>query len=152
VTDASQGAQAKHRLAWLAQAPKATRRNRTPDAAATAGCVVTPECVAEAGLGGMGFHAVNEELMADGKLSPTRPEILVYAGNERGNLRLVALEYFAADADGDPATDDRPSLFGHPFDGPFGEPGAPPVYLLHAWVHERHPAGVFAPFNPPVSC
>jgi hypothetical protein len=138
------------RLLW--QARQATQRYRTPDAAEKAGYVLTPDCVEQPGVGGMGIHAVNEQLMADGELRVREPEILVYAKNRWGRLRLVALEYFAVDPDGDPATDDRPSLFGQPFDGPFADPGAPPVYLLHAWAHKRNPDGVFAPFNPRVSC
>jgi hypothetical protein len=136
----------------LLQARNATHRYRTPEAAQQAGYVLTPDCVEQPGVGGMGIHAVNEQLMADGELQHREPEILVYAKNRHGRLRLVALEYFALDPDGDPATDDRPSLFGQPFDGPFADAGAPPVYLLHAWVHKRNPAGVFAPFNPRVSC
>jgi hypothetical protein len=143
------GKPSKHELR---EARQATERYRTVEAAEKAGYVLTPECVADPAAGGMGIHAVNEKLMADGKLDHRRPEILVYAKNGAGKLRLAALEYFAPDADGDPGTDDRPSLFGQRFDGPFGAPGEPPVYLLHAWVHKRNPAGVFAPFNPRVSC
>jgi hypothetical protein len=55
----------------------------------------------------------------------------------------------SADPDGDPSTDDRPQLFGQPFDGPVSGPGDAPIYLLHAWVHKRNPSGMFAPFIPP---
>ncbi|MEX2549894.1 MAG: hypothetical protein WD638_06695, partial [Nitriliruptoraceae bacterium] len=61
-----------------------------------------------------------------------------------GQLRLVAVEY----ASWQPA-----SLFGQTFAPPagIGEPG-PPFYTLHAWIWQGNPDGVFAPFNPNVTC
>jgi hypothetical protein len=99
-------------------------------------------------------QSTQEERGAHGgrKLDVTRPEVLVYAKNREGRLRLVAVEYFAADPDGDASTNDAPKLFGHRFDGPIPGPGDAPIYLLHAWVHKKNPAGVFAPFNPRVQC
>jgi hypothetical protein len=143
------GPRAAHQLK---KARAATKRFRAFASAKAAGYVLDTECVADPDAGGMGFHAFNERLMADGRLDPRRPEILVYAKNRYGRLRLVALEYFAADADGDSSTDDRPRLFGQRFDGPVSGPGDAPIYLLHAWVHKRNPAGMFAPFNPRVRC
>ena len=70
-------------------------------------------------------------------------------------LRLGAVEYFQADADGDLNTDDdRPFMFDLPFDGPmFGhEPGMPVHYDLHVWLYRHNPAGLFAMWNPRVSC
>jgi hypothetical protein len=45
-------------------------------------------------------------------------------------------------------------LFGRPFDGPMlgHEPGMPPHYDLHVWVWQANPEGIFAPFNPNVTC
>ena len=70
-------------------------------------------------------------------------------------MKLVAVEYFSVDADQDLATaGDRPSVLGHPFDGPM--PGHTPTmpihYDLHVWVAENNPAGVFAQWNPAISC
>ena len=112
-------------------------------------------CVSEPGLGTMGIHAVNEALMADDVIDPLRPEILLYVPDENGGLTFVGVEYWKADADGDLNTDeDRPSVLGVPFDGPM--PGHNPVmpvhYDLHVWVAERNPSGLFAPFNPAISC
>ena len=73
----------------------------------------------------------------------------------RTTRRLVAIEYVKNDADGDLGTDDdRPSLFGEPFDGPMEghEPGQPVHYDLHAWVWRHNPAGELAQFNPEVGC
>ena len=48
--------------------------------------------------------------------------------------------------------DDRPSLFGVPFDGPMlgHEPGMPIHYDLHAWLWKKNPKGKFARWNPTV--
>jgi hypothetical protein len=45
-------------------------------------------------------------------------------------------------------------LLGQPFDGPMPGhgPDMPIHYDLHVWTHKANPAGVFAPFNPKVSC
>lgn len=112
-------------------------------------------CVAEPGLGVMGVHAVNPALVVDSASDPLRPDILLYAPDENGKLRLVGVEYLVFDEDDNLATDgDRPSIFGQPFDGPM--PGHTPVmpahYDLHIWVWSDNPAGMFAPFNPSLSC
>jgi len=106
-------------------------------------------------LGTMGVHAANRALMDDPAIDPLQPELLLYLPDASGNLKLVAVEYFKADADGSLATaDDRPSLFGQPFDGPMPghNPTMPVHYDLHAWVAEENPNGVFAMFNPAVTC
>jgi len=59
------------------------------------------------------------------------------------------------DADQNLSTDsDRPQLFGVPFDGPMRGhvEGMPMHYELHAWIWESNPNGVFASYNPNVSC
>jgi len=105
--------------------------------------------------GTMGVHAANAALMADDAIDPLRPELLVYLPNENGSLKLVAVEYWKADADQNLATNnDRPSLFGRQFEGPM--PGHGPTmpihYDLHIWVAEENPSGLFAQFNPAIAC
>ena len=105
--------------------------------------------------GTMGVHAANAALMADGEIDPNRPELLLYLPDQNGNLKLVAAEYWKADADQNLATNaDRPSLFGRAFDGPMPghNPTMPVHYDLHVWVAEQNPRGVFAQFNPEVTC
>ena len=112
-------------------------------------------CVAEPGLGAMGIHAVNGPLIGDPALNPLQPELLLYLPKANGKLELVGVEYFKVDADQNLATDDdRPSLLGHPFDGPMPGhyPGQPIHYDLHVWLWADNPAGLFAPFNPSLSC
>lgn len=106
-------------------------------------------------LGRWAFTLRNQALMDDPAIDPLQPELLLYLPDASGNLKLVGVEYFKADADGRLATaDDRPSLFGQPFDGPMPghNPTMPVHYDLHAWVAEENPSGVFAMFNPAVTC
>jgi hypothetical protein len=134
---------------------EATWRFRDVDAAVAAGYVPTDVCEADPDLGGMGYHYGHPQLVADSVVDPTLPEVLVYAPDRHGNLRLAAIEYVKFDADGDLETDDdRPSLFGEPFDGPMEGhvPGQPVHYDIHAWVWKRNPAGELAQFNPDVTC
>jgi hypothetical protein len=137
------------------RARAATRKFRDVAVARAAGYAATGECAQDPKYGGMGIHYGNAELIADGKLDVTKPEILVYQPTLSGKLRLGAVEYLQADADQDLATDpDRPSLFGLPFDGPMlgHEPGMPVHYDLHAWLYRHNPAGRFAMWNPNVHC
>ncbi|MEH0423926.1 hypothetical protein [Streptomyces sp. B21-083] len=69
--------------------------------------------------------------------------------------RLVGAEWIVVDKDQNLATDDdRPSLFGVPFDGPMlgHEPGMPIHYDLHVWLWKKNPSGMFARWNPTVTC
>lgn len=134
---------------------EATARYRHPDAAVAAGYVPTDVCEADPAQGGMGYHYGRAELLTDALVDPTQPEVLVYAPDRDGELRLAAIEYLAVDADGDLATDDdRPTLFGEPFDGPMPGhvPGQPVHYDIHAWLWRHNPAGELAPFNPTLTC
>lgn len=121
--------------------------------AEAAGYASTVECVASP-AGGMGVHYMNSALAADPAVVATKPELLLYEPTRHGP-RLVGVEYLKVDADQDLSTDeDRPSLFGVPFDGPMPGhgPGQPVHYDLHVWLWKHNPSGMFAPFNPRVSC
>jgi hypothetical protein len=108
----------------------------------------------------MGFHYGHPTLAGDSNIDPTLPDVLVYAPTANGTRRLVALEFFRADADGDKRTaGDRPTLFGHPFDGPMDghplPPGSPPMpvhYDLHVWLYKTNPAGELTAQNPEIRC
>ena len=137
------------------RARTATRKYRNVRVARAAGYAATGECAQDPKYGGMGIHYANPELVADGELDVTKPEILVYQPMPSGKLRLGAVEYFQADADQDLATDpDRPYLFGMPFDGPMlgHDPEMPIHYDLHVWLYRHNPAGQFAMWNPRVHC
>ncbi len=122
--------------------------------AVASGFHATDHCVASPG-GLMGYHYTNAGRLQDNVIDADKPEMLLYAPTRGNERKLVALEYWKADRDQDLATDDdRPTLFGQPFDGPMPghEPGMPVHYDLHVWVWSENPAGLFAPFNPRLSC
>jgi hypothetical protein len=149
----NQHAGSTHAHHQLETVRKATKQFKDVGDARRAGYVRTGECVSSP-EGAMGVHYIHPGLADDRSLNIRRPEILVY--EPRGKRRrLVAVEYYRADADGRLDTDDdRPYLFGRPFDGPMEghEPGMPVHYDLHAWVRKRNPAGTFAMWNPRVEC
>ena len=102
-------------------------------------------CVYVQGLGGMGYHWVNSSLV-DPVFDPLKPEVMLYATGPGGKLRLVAVEYIVINV-GQP----RP-MFG---DEPFDVGGTPvPVahWSQHVWLYENNPSGLFAPFNPNITC
>lgn len=104
--------------------------------------------------GGMGIHYVNDALLGK-PIDALRPAILTYVPAADGSMQLLAAEYFKPDADQNLKTDgDRPSVFGHPFDGPMlgHAPGMPIHYDLHVWLWKHNPSGMFAPWNPNVTC
>ncbi len=119
-------------------------------------CESTPTNPAQTSYGGgMGIHYVNQALLKPGPIDPAKPPILVYAPTAGGGLQLVAAEYFKPDADQNVRTDDdRPSLFGRAFDGPMQghAPGMPIHFDLHVWLWQHNPSGIFASYNPDVTC
>lgn len=135
---------------------QATEQFKDVDRAIEAGYVPTDECTElPDGSGAMGFHYVNPALASDANVDPTMPEVLLYVPNGRGGVKLAGVEYFVADADQDLTTEeDRPSLMGHPFDGPMTghEAGMPAHYDLHVWVFQKNPDGELAAWNPAVHC
>jgi hypothetical protein len=122
-------------------------------AAEAAGFIPVSECTVS-DEGGMGVHYLNPALAVQAP-DPTMPAILLYAPTSAGTMRLLGAEWFQADADQDVRTDeDRPALFGQPFNGPMlgHDPMMPVHYDLHVWLYDSNPAGIFAPWNPSVTC
>ena len=98
----------------------------------TGGCVALPD-----GSGGMGFHFVNPGRMGDNHLDVAESEVLLYEMDARGRFRLTGVEYIGHEGD---------ALFGQPF-----TPG-PAGHALHVWLWKHNPSGMFADWNPDVSC
>jgi hypothetical protein len=99
-------------------------------------CMESPE-------GGMGFHYANFDFM-DGVARVLEPEALLFEPQKNGRLRFVAVEYIVPlEASADP-----PVLFGQEF-GVVEEAG---IWALHVWVGRHNPSGIFADWNPMVSC
>ena len=111
-------------------------------------------CFAQAGVGAMGYHYMDPSLR-DGVIDAAEPEVLVYETTASGRLRLVAVEYWVFKADWEAAGNTQPpTLFGQQFDA-IGVPnrlGVDAFYALHAWIWKANPAGMFAMWNPRVSC
>jgi hypothetical protein len=124
---------------------QATSRFNATQQATAAGYAEASECVAVPGLGGMGHHWLNADLVDPG-FDPLKPEALVYEPKSNGGLALVAVEYIVVDV-GQPA----PTFGDQPFDVG-GTPLPIPHWSLHAWVHRENPNGLFTPFNPDVTC
>ena len=105
-------------------------------------------------IAAMGYHYLNGGLLFDGVVDPSKPEILLYEPMKNGRLRLVAVEFMV------PAEvwagDELPTFEGVEFDvhlTPETMHGIPfPHYDLHVWTWRNNPDGMFAPFNPKVSC
>jgi hypothetical protein len=98
--------------------------------------------------GGMGFHFVNFDQLANGgEVSMLRPEALLYEPLADGSLAFVAVEYIIPEDDL-ARTDPPPVLFGQEFS--FIEAFA--VWGLHVWIGRDNPNGIFEDFNPDVTC
>jgi hypothetical protein len=144
-------------LSQLAQVRQATANYHDVNAALADGFVPTPQCVQEPGLGGMGIHFIHPARLMDPAINLLEPEILLY-GETKDGLQLLGVEYFQGiGAPDTPIPDPAPPaaiVLGRPLDGPMDahEPGQPPHYDLHVWIWKANPSGIFAPFNPNVSC
>jgi hypothetical protein len=98
-------------------------------------------------LGGMGYHFVNTELL-DGTVDVSTPEAIMYEPEANGQLRLVGVEYVIPAAAWT-STTTKPTLFGREFTlNAFG------LWALHVWAWKDNPGtnGIFADWNPNVSC
>jgi hypothetical protein len=105
---------------------------------------ITP-CWYATGSGGMGYHYGNPDLI-DGTPSLENPEAFMYEPQEDGSMKLVGLEYIVPIAAW--TGDEPPSLVGESFMR-MDDLG---LYALHIWLWEENPSGLYAPWNPKVSC
>ena len=162
-------------VAELRLARPATERYRDPRLALAGGFVQVSQCESSE-AGAMGEHWARLDRMADRSLDPREPEILLYLNAPTGR-RLIGAEWEISAFEGglphygtkppDPTrTISAPAMFGgRVFDGPMqghnmvaAWPGdfhltpQPWHYDLHAWLWERNPDGIFAQYNPNLSC
>jgi hypothetical protein len=96
-------------------------------------------------LGAMGYHYANLELL-DGSVDLLEPEALMYEPNANGQLKLVGLEYIVPIEAWE--GEEVPALLGQEFHTNEGLG----LYTLHIWLWRQNPAGMFADWNPKVSC
>ena len=109
-----------------------------------AGCVSNPTA------GAMGYHYFNEDLMADNAVDSLEPEVLVYESAPGGGLKLVAVEWVVRGPNTNPpGVPTAPSVLGMPMHILVPAVG---FWIQHAWIWKHNPAGMFADWNPEVSC
>lgn len=130
----------------IAALRRVTARFRSLGAAKAAGwSTEITGCMSDPKAGGMGYHFGNPKLI-DGSVRVEEPELLLYAPEKDGGMRLTAVEYIVPL--GAWTAPRPPRLFDHDFavNWTFG------VWALHAWAWDSNPAGMFADWNPRVSC
>lgn len=161
-------------LAALAQVRRATARFHDIDKALEAGYTVwSPDPFAAGATcasnpaGQMGYHLVNVALRGspanpaagDATIDMLQPEMLLYEKRADGKMHLVGVEYLVFKAawervHGVGAA--PPTVMGQPLPlsthtfTPTGP--AIPHYEVHVWIWSSNPLGMFAPWNPTVSC
>ena len=125
---------------------EATLKYRDLAAALADGYIEFYVCTEQPGVGTMGQHYANLGLVGDPAVDPLRPEVLVYAPTRRGGLRLVAVEYVTFQA--------GQTVLGQAMNTvPAGNRyGLDQFYAKHAWIWQANPAGIFADWNPSITC
>jgi hypothetical protein len=118
------------------------------------GWTPVPGCVSGPEEGAMGVHFARLERF-DRVLDIENPEVLVYEPKKSGRLELVAAEYIAPQVPWETANPGiQPVLAGqllHFINGP-NRYGPDAFYELHVWAWKANPRGLFADFNPNVTC
>ncbi|HSA57739.1 MAG TPA: hypothetical protein VLE53_18640 [Gemmatimonadaceae bacterium] len=143
----SAGLSATHN-AELAQLRRLVAHYHDLDRAMAAGYAVevTP-CLELPGVGGMGYHYGNPNFINNSVAVLLEPELLLYEPQRNGGMRFVGVEYIIPFTEL-PPTATPPTLLGQTFhaDANIG------IWALHVWVGRENPAGLFADWNPKVSC
>lgn len=165
----------------LAEVRAATERFRDVNVALAEGYVRDPADLCDtadmmgrpASLGAMGIHFFRPDLLGitappsprvdgDGTHTDFRlPSILIYEPQADGSLELVAVENLVfARAWHASGQAERPTFHGVSYDSMADDPATAvdeahmfePHYDRHVWIYRDNPNGVFAPFNPAVTC
>ena len=136
-------------------------------------CETAPMMGRPAELGAMGIHFFRPDLLGitappnprvDGNGIHTdflKPSILIYEPQADGSLELVAVENLVFKTAWESAGNaERPRFHGVPYDHMFDDPDTSvdeahmfePHFDRHVWLYRENPNGMFAQFNPNVSC
>ena len=100
----------------------------------------------------MGYHYFNAELMADNAVDALEPEVLVYEQTPTASSSSSPSSGSSgAPQSNPPGVSAAPSVLGMEMHILVPPPG-PAFYLMHAWVWKDNPAGMFADWNPDVTC
>jgi hypothetical protein len=144
----------------LAQVRAATARfHRVEDAIAAgyelgwvngSGARIITACVSHPTDGAMGYHYFHPGLMIDNSVDPLEPEVLVYESTPDGGRKLVAVEWVVRGPNSNPpGPSGTPSVLGMDMHVLVPAVG---FWIQHAWIWKHNPAGMFADWNPEVSC
>jgi hypothetical protein len=139
----------------LAAVRNATAAFHDLEQAEAAGYTPFYVCTDAEGVGAMGQHYVNLELVGDPAIDPLRPEALVYEPRPNGGYKLVGVEWVTfQDAWHQANGSAGPSVLGVPMKAtPAGNRyGLPPFYQRHAWIWAPNPLGTFEDWNSRVTC
>lgn len=165
----------------LAEVRDLTERFRDVDTALAEGYLRDPFDLCDtaemmgrpAAAGAMGVHYFRPDLLGiseppsprvngDGTHTDFRtPSILIYEPQADGSMELVAVENLVfARAWSAAGNAERPSFHGVPYDSMIDDPNTStdeahmfePHFDRHVWIYRDNPSGVFAPFNPAVTC
>ena len=165
----------------LDEVRKATERFQDVNVALAEGYIRDPGNICDtadmmgrpASLGAMGIHFFRPDLLGitappnprvDGTGTHTdfrKPAILIYEPQADGSMKLVAVENLVFQKSWHAAGNAKPPSFhGVEYDNMRDDPATKideahmfePHYDRHVWLYRPNPAGVFAQFNPTVSC
>jgi hypothetical protein len=96
-------------------------------------------------LGGQGYHYRHPERV-DAMLNLREPELLMYEPTADGGMSFVAVEYVVPMSDWRDST--PPRLLGRQF----MRNEQLQLWALHVWLGKENPSGLYADWNPTVSC
>jgi hypothetical protein len=95
--------------------------------------------------GGQGYHFGRTELI-DGTVTLTEPELVMYAPRADGTYEFLGVEYIVPISAWSGA--EPPTLLGRQF----MRNEQLQLYVLHVWLGKENPEGLYADWNPNVSC
>jgi hypothetical protein len=124
---------------------KATESFRVVDVARAAGYAQETECVERPPEGAMGYH-FGKAGLRDGVIELDEPEVLVYGKRADGSFQLNGVEYIVPLESW--KHDEPPTIMGQAMKR-FDRAG---FWYLHVWIWEPSPSGLFADWNPRVTC
>jgi hypothetical protein len=103
-------------------------------------------CLSDVQAGAMGVHYLNASLVSATPVV-TQPQIMIYEPQQDGSTKFVGVEfiipYSVHGEDQSP-----PELFGQQF----MKNATFQLWGLHVWVGRTNPSGIFAMWNPDVTC
>ena len=112
-------------------------------------------CVSGGDFGAMGMHYVNLNLVGDGEITISKPEIMLYEPVAGGRPKLTGVDYLVIQSDWDAKHPGAPPEFMgqlfHLFESP-NRFGLPAFYTLHVWAWKDNPTGTFVNWNTRISC